>query len=95
MELFNDANEPMKIEGVASKNGLINIIFNKEGVGNYDIALKNKKQESADKSKPLAFKISNYEVENFKFRFTNEATKIKIELDSINHSGSGDFTNNI
>ena len=95
MELFNDANEPMKIEGVASKNGLINIIFNKEGVGNYDIALKNKKQESADKSKPLAFKINNYEVENFKFRFTNEATKIKIELDSINHSGSGDFTNNI
>lgn len=95
MELFNDANDPMKIEGVASKNGLINIIFNKEGVGNYDIALKNKKQESADKSKPLAFKINNYEVENFKFRFTNEATKIKMELDSINHSGSGDFTNNI
>ena len=95
LELFNSDKEPMKIEGIASKNGLINIIFNKDGVGNYDIALKNKKQESTDKGKPLAFKINNYEVENFKFRFTNKATKIKMELDSINHKGTGDFTNNI
>ena len=95
LELFNSDKEPMKIEGIASKNGLINIIFNKDGVGNYDIALKNKKQESTDKGKSLAFKINNYEVENFKFRFTNEATKIKMELDSINHKGTGDFTNNI
>ena len=42
MELFNDDNEPMNIEAISSKNGLINIIFNKDGVGNYDIALKNK-----------------------------------------------------
>ncbi len=95
MELFNGANEAMNIEGVSSKNGLINIIFNKEGIGNFDIALKNKEQEGTGKSKPLALKIKNYEVENFKFKFTNEATKIKMVLDSINHSGSGDFTNNI
>jgi len=95
MELFNSDNEPMNIEGVSSKNGLINIIFNKEGIGNFDIALKNKELQDKGKSKPLTLKIKNYEVENFKFKFTNEATKIKMVLDSINHSGSGDFTNNI
>ena len=94
MELFKGDNESMNIEGISSKNGLINIIFNKDGVGNYDIALKNKEQ-SDSKSKPLALKIKEYEVENFKFKFTNEATNMKMTLDSINHKGDGDFTNDI
>lgn len=94
MELFNDDNEAMKIEAISSKNGLINIIFNKDGVGNYDIALKNKDKKDG-KSKPLALKIKEYDVENFKFKYTDEGSKIKMVLDSINHSGSGDFTNDV
>lgn len=94
MELFKGDNESMNIEGISSKNGLINIIFNKDGVGNYDIVLKNKEQNDS-KSKPLALKIKEYEIENFKFKFTNEATKMKMILDSINHKGDGDFTNEI
>jgi uncharacterized protein involved in outer membrane biogenesis len=78
MELFNDDNEPMNIEGVSSKNGLINIIFNKDGIGNYDIALKNQGKKDDGKSKPLALKIKKYELENFKFKFTDEASKIKM-----------------
>ena len=95
MELFNDDKEPMNIEAISSKNGLINIIFNKDGVGNYDIALKNKDKKDNGKSKPLALKIKEYEVENFKFKFTDEGSKMKMVLDSINHSGTGDFTNDI
>ncbi len=95
MELFNDDNEPMNIEAISSKNGVINIIFNKDGVGNYDIALKNKDKKDDGKSKPLALKIKEYEVENFKFKYTDEGSKIKMVLDSINHSGSGDFTNDV
>lgn len=95
MELFNDDTEPMNIEAVSSKNGLINIIFNKDGVGNFDIALKNQDQKDSGKSKPLALKIKEYDVENFKFKFTDEASKIKMVLDSINHSGSGDFANDV
>jgi hypothetical protein len=41
-ELFKGENEPMNIDGISSKNGLINIIINKDGVGNFDIALKTK-----------------------------------------------------
>ena len=90
-ELFNDDNEPLNIDGISSKNGLINIIFNKDGIGNYDIALKNKKGDDG-KSKPLSLKIKEYSVENFKFKYYDEKSKIKMLIDSINHEGTGDFT---
>ncbi|MCF6128386.1 AsmA family protein [Flavobacterium sp. AS60] len=90
-ELFNDDNEPMNIDGISSKNGLINIIFNKDGIGNYDIALKDKDKADNEKSKPLSLKIKEYSVENFKFKYYDEKSKIKMVLDSINHEGTGDF----
>ena len=94
-ELFKNDSEPMNIEGISSKNGLINIIFNEAGLGNYDIALKNQPKGKDGKSKPLNLKITNYELENFKFKFTDKKSKIKMVLDSINHSGTGDFAKDI
>jgi len=91
-ELFKDANEPMSIDGISSKNGLINIIFNKDGIGNYDIALKDTNKADEGKSKPLSLKIKEYSVENFKFKYYDEKSKMKLVLDSINHEGTGDFT---
>ncbi len=93
--LFN-GDKPIAIQGISSKNGLINIIFNEQGIGNFDIALKNQKEDANDaKSKPLSLQIKEYEVSNFKFRFTDRASKIKMALDSINHTGKGDFANDI
>ena len=89
-ELLKDDNETMNIDGISSKNGLINIIFNKDGIGNYDIALKNKDKEQG-KSKPFSLKIKEYSVENFKFQYYDEKSKVKMVLDSINHKGKGDF----
>ena len=91
-ELFKGKDQPINIKGISSKNGLINIIFNKDGIGNFDIALKNKKDKDKSKSDPLAMKIDNYSIENYKFRFTDEASKMKVEIDSLNHEGKGDFT---
>ena len=90
-ELFKGDNEPISIDGISSKNGLINIIFNKDGIGNYDIALKDKNNIEDEKSKPLSLKIKDYSVENFKFKYYDEKSKIKMVLDSINHEGTGDF----
>lgn len=96
MELFNGDDEPLNIDAISTKNGLINIIFNKDGIGNFDIALKNaEKKADAGKSKPLALKIKEYDVENFKFKYFDERSKINMVLDSINHTGSGDFTNDV
>jgi len=94
-ELFKGKDEPLNIEGISSQNGLVNIIFNKDGVGNFDIALKdNKETESKnEKSKPLSLKIQNYKIENFTFRYIDQGSKIKMVIDSLNHEGTGDFTN--
>ncbi len=89
-ELFHGDNEPMNIDGISSKDGLINIILNKDGIGNYDIALKDKKGDKS-KGKPLSLKIKEYSVENFKFKYYDEKSKIKMLIDSINHNGTGDF----
>ncbi|WP_269226273.1 AsmA-like C-terminal region-containing protein [Flavobacterium eburneipallidum] len=91
-ELFKGENETMNIDGITSKNGLINIVFNKDGIANYDIALKDDKPSAEEeKSKPLALKVQNYKIENFKFRYIDEKSKIKMVIDSLNHEGTGDF----
>ena len=93
-EIFKGKDEPLNIQGISSTNGLINIIFNKDGVGNFDIALKDKKDDTKDdKSKPLSLKIQNYKIENFTFRYIDQGSKIKMVIDSLNHEGTGDFTN--
>ncbi|MBB4800144.1 hypothetical protein HNP37_000183 [Flavobacterium nitrogenifigens] len=93
-ELFKGKEEPLNIQGISSTNGLINIIFNKDGVGNFDIALKDKKEDKKDEaSKPLSLKIQNYKIENFTFRYIDQGSKIKMVIDSLNHEGTGDFTN--
>ncbi|MBC5840037.1 AsmA family protein [Flavobacterium sp. F-380] len=90
-ELFKGENEAISIDGISSKNGLINIIFNKDGLGNYDIALKDKTPEDKSTGKPVALNIQNYKIENFQFRYFDEGSKIKMVIDSLNHEGTGDF----
>ena len=91
-ELFKGENEAISIDGISSKNGLINIVFNKDGVGNYDIALKDDKPSTDNsKSKPLALNIQNYKIENFQFRYVDQGSKLKMVIDSLNHEGTGDF----
>ena len=90
-ELFKGKEEAIKIDGITSKNGLINIIFNKDGIGNYDIALKDDKPATDKKSNPLSLKIQEYKIENFKFKYFDQKSKIKMLIDSINHEGTGDF----
>ncbi len=92
-ELFKGKDEPLSIQGIDTKNGLINIIFDKNGVGNFDIAIKdNSKKEDTSASKPLSLKIKGYKIENFTFRYFDQGSKIKMVIDSLNHEGKGDFT---
>ncbi len=95
MELFNGENDPMKIESISTENTKLNILFNKDGIGNYDIALKTDEKETDKEEKPFALSIQSYEVENLKFTYKDEASKMKMVLDSINHEGTGDFEQDV
>lgn len=87
-ELFKGKDESMDIQGIATKNGVINILFNKEGIGNYDIAIKS---GATTDSKPMKLNIQKYQIENLKFKYYDENSKIKMIIDSLNHEGTGDF----
>ena len=90
-ELFKSDGEPMEVESFSSKDGLVNIIFNKDGIGNFDIALKDDKEEKPSDSEPFALTIQNYSIDNLKFVYLDESSKIKMVVDKINHTGTGNF----
>ena len=90
-ELFKGDGEAMNIESFSSKDAKVNILFDKNGLGNFDIALKDAKKEDDKESKPFALNIQNYEFENLKFKYFDDSSKIKLVIDSLNHKGVGNF----
>ena len=90
-ELFKGENEAMQLESFSVVDGIVNIIFNKDGLGNFDIALKDEKEKKSSEKKPFTLKIQEYGVENVKFTYSDEASKMKMILDSIYHEGTGNF----
>ena len=92
-ELFKGEGEPMNIESLSTKDGVVNILFNKDGVGNFDIALKDEDEKPGDEaeSKPFALNLHDYKVENLRFKYYDEGSKIKMVIDSLYHEGTGNF----
>ncbi|NHM08294.1 AsmA-like C-terminal region-containing protein [Flavobacterium sp. CYK-4] len=93
-ELFKSKDESMNIEAISTENALINIIFNKDGIGNFDIALKDDQKSDDGKSDPLSLKLKEYKVTNLRFTYFDERSKVKMVIDSLNHNGTGDFAQN-
>ena len=90
-ELFKADGEAMELESFSSNKGLVNIIFNKEGIGNFDIALKDQKDDTSSKSEPFKLNIQNYSISNLKFKYLDEASTMKVIIDDIQHNGKGNF----
>lgn len=93
-ELFKGENEPMNLESFSSTNALVNLIINKDGVGNYDIALKTDEEDKTEdnsESKPFNLNIQNYEINNLRMVYFDEGSNMRLALDSLNHSGKGNF----
>ncbi|MFP9114134.1 AsmA-like C-terminal region-containing protein [Flavobacterium sp. RHBU_3] len=96
-ELFKGDGEPMDLKSFSVKNSVINILFNKDGIGNFDIARKKAEEEqpaTEEPSKPFALKIDEYAIENLRFRFFDERSKMNVVIDSLNHNGTGNFAAN-
>ncbi|MFY7810739.1 MAG: AsmA-like C-terminal region-containing protein [Flavobacterium sp.] len=91
-ELFKGENEAKKISGIFIKNALINIIIDKNGIGNYDVAIKKEEETKPTESKPFAMSINQYSLENVRFKFHDQKANLKVKIDELFHSGSGDLT---
>ncbi|NDI99286.1 AsmA family protein [Flavobacterium sp. LaA7.5] len=94
-ELFKGEGEPMSLKYLHTKNGIVNILINKDGIGNFDIALKKDETEDdtaeASEGKPFALNMQDYNVENLRFRYFDEGSKMNMVIDSLYHEGHGNF----
>src|SRR5690554_1609751 len=98
-ELFKSDAESINVESFLVKDALVNVIFNPDGIGNFDIALKDDpdSEEGDDNSDDSGFsmKLQGYEVENLKFTYLDQASNMKMVLDKIDHKGTGDFSSKV
>lgn len=94
-ELFKKPDESIAIKSIASNNGAIHIIFNKEGQGNFDIAKKSDEKATTNTESSFSFNINNYELENIDFSYTDRDSNTKLNIDSIYHTGKGNFKQDI
>lgn len=82
--------------GANVKDASAYIHFNKEGAGNYDIAIpSDKPTQETDESAPIKLDIQQYSVENFKFTFKMDDGDIFMQIADIYHSGKGNFAEEI
>lgn len=96
-ELFKSNNEAKQLKSIAINNGFVNIIFNENGKGNYDIALDKEPsvKDTTTSSNNIQLDINSYRLDNMRFTYYDKISKVNLVLDSIYHSGNGNFKSSI
>lgn len=91
--IFKGKDEPYSLLGFSIQKALVNVKINEEGKGNYDIVKPSDTPEQAQSSSNIALNIKEYSVENLQVKFSDASSKMSVVLDSLFHSGKGDFAN--
>jgi len=96
-ELFKNSTETLSIKSIATTEGDVNIIFDKEGNGNFDIAIPTEETTETETTEASTFSlnIEDYELSDINFNYLDRSTNTKLSLDSIYHSGKGNFAEDI
>ena len=94
-ELFKNADETMQLQSFSTANSAVNILINKEGITNYDIALKKETTEELTEKSSFSLGIQEYSINNLNFVYHDATSGIKMNVDSIIHHGKGNFKESI
>lgn len=94
-ELFKSASETLAINSLGVTNSIVNINFNKENIGNYDIAKKTNDTITKEQQNTFSLNINAYKANNLKFTYYDSNSKMRLKIDSIYHSGKGNFAQDI
>lgn len=97
MQLFKKGDEPISIDGLTLDDAFINIKIDSLGNTNYDVAIQgeavpNNKNQENQQTAGFTFDLKNYEVNNSRINYLDEATKTFLTLKEVNHQGTGDFS---
>ncbi len=93
-ELFKGSEEPKKIDALALNNMLLNIKVDSLGNANYDIAVESDAPvtDSAQAGSGFSFDVQHYEINNSEVNYFDEASKMTLLVEDLNHEGTGDFS---
>ncbi len=89
--LFGDQ---LRVKGITIIDPIIDIKVNKDGKANYDIAIPSE-DTVATESSDFSFGIDHWEVVNGDLTYDDQTLPYFLSLRGMNHSGSGDFTQDV
>ena len=85
----------IKIKSVDLNSAIMNFLVDKDGKANWDIAKPSTGPETA--SEPSSFKanLKHYAISNSRIIYDDKSLGFYLKLDGVNHSGKGDFTQDL
>ena len=98
MQLFKSNDEPIIVDALQLNDALVNIKVDSLGNANYDIAIKENapiKDENTNTSETdggFTFNLQQYEINDSRVNYLDEATQTFLILKEVNHEGTGDFS---
>ncbi len=86
----------IKILGLYFESPRMNALVNKEGVANWDIVKETEPTSETDTTaSPFSMSLKKYSIHNGYIHYGDETSGTYANISGIEHSGSGDFTQNI
>ncbi len=92
--LFGDE---LRVKGISLIDPIISIKVLKDGRANYDIAIPSEEIEKPEDEEPseFAFSIDHWQLVNARVLYDDKSIPFFMEIKGLNHSGSGDFTQDV
>lgn len=91
--LFGDQ---LRLKGITLVSPLINVKVLEDGRANYDIAIASgEEEEVTEESGEFSFGIDHWQVINGDITYDDHSLPFLLSLKGVNHSGSGDFTQDV
>ena len=93
--LFKKDNEPYKLLGFSIADAVVNVRINEAGKGNFDIAKSTSDTPDSEEPNNFSLDLNEYSIDNLRFTFKEDGSKISVIVDSLYHKGKGNFANQV
>lgn len=90
--LFGDQ---LRVKGISLIRPVINIKVTKDGKANYDIAIASEDTTTTEESGEFSFGIDHWELVDAYVTYDDQSLPYQLYIKGLNHSGSGDFTQDV
>ena len=93
LNLFDVMNgSQLKIKSVSLQQPFIDVMVLKNGKANYDIMKEDTTTASSSSSSDVKLDLQSYSLSNARIIYDDQSIGFKMRLENLDHSGSGDFT---